>query len=372
MRPSPFKLERFFAQHEFGAPYVLSASDCEPLALADLLGMADPESLALWQDLRLGYTESQGHPLLRREIARTYQQVEPDDVSLVVPEEGILLTMLASLNAGDHVIAICPAYQSLYEIARSLGCRVTRWMPDEGAGWQYRLADLEAQIAPDTRLIVINFPHNPTGATIAPSTFDALLQMAAERGIRVFSDEMYRLLEYEGADRLPAAVDASPTAISLSGMSKVYALAGLRIGWLATRDRALMQRLAYLKDYTTICASAPSEILALMGLRAGEHIIRRNLGIICGNLARFERFLEIHTELAWQRPRAGTVGFARLLGDLPVASFCARAREQAGVLLTPGELFDWGGNHLRIGLGRANLPEALARLETFLADEAGR
>ncbi|MHB0858722.1 MAG: aminotransferase class I/II-fold pyridoxal phosphate-dependent enzyme [Anaerolineae bacterium] len=372
MRPSDFGLERYFATYEFRAPYVLSASDCEPLSLADVLSMADAESLCLWQDLRLGYTESQGHPLLRHEIARTYGQVEPDDVLVVAPEEGILIAMWAMLNPGDHVIAVCPAYQSLYEIARSLGCRVTCWVPDEEAGWRFRLEELEAQIGPDTRLIVINFPHNPTGAMIGQEQLDALLHMAVRKGIRVFSDEMYRLLEYDGSDRLVAAVDRSTTAVSLSGMSKAYALAGLRLGWLITRDRALMQRMVRLKDYTTICASAPSEVLALMALRDGGRIIHRNLGIIHENLALFESFLAAHGGLLhWHKPRAGTVGFARLLGAEAVERFCERVREEAGVLLAPGGLFNWHGNHLRIGLGRTNMSEALTRLDEFLAQGPG-
>ena len=228
----PFAIERYFASYEMVVPHLFSSSDCEPLSLERLLTLADEETLELWKRLRLGYTDSQGLATLRDAIARLYRNVSPDDVVVVVPEEGILLAMHAVLKAGDHVITTFPAYQSLYEIARDIGCDVDHWTPNEQQGWHFDPADLERLARPTTRLLVINFPHNPTGYLPPHGEFQRIVAWAQQRNIRIFSDEMYRLLEFDRADRLPSAVDCDDRAMVLSGMSKSFGLSGLRVGWL--------------------------------------------------------------------------------------------------------------------------------------------
>lgn len=154
----------------------------------------------------------------------------------------------------------------------------------------------------------------------------------------------------------------------MGGLSKVYALPGLRIGWLVTRDRALCESLAAFKDYTTICSSAPSEVLAVMALRAAGRILKRNRGIINANLAALEAFMaRWPTRFEWLSPQGGTIAFPRLLGPTPVNAFCKRLLSERGVLLLPGEVFDFPDNHFRIGYGRRNMPEALDGLGTYLA-----
>ena len=137
MKISTFDLERYFAKYEFSARYLLSCSDCEPLLMSELLQMADRETRQLWENLKLGYTETYGHPLLRKTIAEIYQGTNPENVLGVVPEEGIFLVMNALLEPGDHVICTFPGYQSLYEIARSIGCKVSAWEPDERQGMEF-------------------------------------------------------------------------------------------------------------------------------------------------------------------------------------------------------------------------------------------
>ena len=292
MQIEPFALERYFARYEFTARHLASCSDCDGLALEELLALADDETRALWRDLRLGYTESLGHPLLRTEIASMYEGAGADDVLTGAPEELIFLAMNCLLEPGDHVIATFPAYQSLHQIAESMGCEVTRWQPDEGRGWLFDPDFVRAHLGPRTRLIVANFPHNPTGALPPRAVYDELVVIARERGVHLFSDEMYRGLELDPAQRLPAGCEVYERAVSLSGMSKVFGLAGTRIGWLVTHDGALLARMAALKDYTTICSSAPSEVLALMGLRARDRIVARHVERIGHNLALLAQFLD--------------------------------------------------------------------------------
>jgi aspartate/methionine/tyrosine aminotransferase len=364
----PFKLERYFAEYEFSAPFLLSASDCESLSLRELLTLPDPDARRLWDELSLGYTESPGHPRLRQAIAGLYTAAGPDDVLVAAPEEAIFIYMQTLLSPGDEVVAVAPAYQSLYEVARSLGCRVLPWqLTLTGSGWRVDLDRLESLLSGRTRLLVLNFPHNPTGCLPAPAEFEAIVALAERRGIYVFCDEMYRLLEYEPARRLPAACDLYERATSLGGMSKSLALPGLRIGWLATRAEGLRARWQEYKDYTTICSSAPSEILALMGLNARESILARNLQIIRANLELAGAFFERHADLfRWLPPEAGSVAFPQWLGEGAVDEFCTHIVERLGVMVVPGTMFDFPGQHFRIGLGRRNFPEALERFEQGL------
>jgi aspartate/methionine/tyrosine aminotransferase len=194
-----------------------------------------------------------------------------------------------------------------------------------------------------------------------------LHQFARENRLLLFSDEVYRGAEYDPADRLPAGCDMGDHAVSLGVTSKTYGLAGLRIGWIATKNKKILEKMAALKDYTTICNSAPSEFLAEIALRNRQKLIDRNLGIIQANLEIMQGFFVRHADLfSWVPPRAGTMAFPRLRRG-SVDDFCDRLVMEAGVLLLPGSVYDDSRNHFRLGLGRSNLPQAVERLERFLA-----
>ena len=368
MQINPFKLERYFAQYEFKVKYLLSPSDCEGLTLNDLLQWADPASLALWNELKLGYTESPGHPMLRAEVSRLYQNIAPDDVMIAAPEEAIFIAMHVLLKPGDHVIAVFPAYQSLYELARAIGCDVTAWTFEmRPNGWRLDLDQLEQSLTDHTRLLVLNFPHNPTGYLPSRRELDSMIEFARKRQLYVFCDEMYRLLEYDPSRRLPSLCDLYEQGIALSGLSKAFALPGLRIGWLATQDRTLLEHCLAFKDYTTICSSAPSEVLGIMALQAKDTILARNLGIIQENLKVAEQFFAEHGErFAWIRPQAGSIAFPKWMADTRVEQFCQGVLDQQGVMVVPGSIFDFPGNHFRLGLGRRNLAEVLLRVSDYL------
>jgi aspartate/methionine/tyrosine aminotransferase len=337
--------------------------------MKELLDMSDENSLGLWNGLKLGYTESQGNPVLREEVSRLYKTITPENVLITSPEEGIYIAMNNILSKGDHVIATFPGYQSLYEIANSLGCEVSPWAPKEDKGWTFDTDDLQDLIRDHTKLIVINFPHNPTGATIPQSGLEKIIEIAKQKNIILFSDEMYRFLEYDESDRTSSACDLYDNAVSLFGMSKSFALAGLRIGWLTTRNNSLFRQFASYKDYTTLCSSAPSEILAVIALRAKERILRRNLDMIKSNLIRIDDFFVEHAELfEWHKPKAGPIGFPKLKGDKKAADFCLDLVEKKGVMLLPADQYDFEGNNFRIGFARKNMPEALTKLEEYITE----
>lgn len=366
MRLAEFKLERYFARYEFATELSLCSSDCESWTVAELLAL-EPGAPERFRQLRLGYTESLGSPALRQAICSLYGTIRPSQVLVHSgAEEAIFLFMHAVLDPGDHVIVHWPCYQSLAEVARSIGCQVTPWRAREGRGWALDLEEFRRAIRPNTRVVVLNNPHNPTGYLMPRDRLEEVVGITRRHGLLLFSDEVYRESEYDPADRLPAACDLDGRAVSLGVTSKTYGLAGLRIGWIATHNAAVYARVAALKDYTTICNSAPSEFLAELALRHRERLVRRNVGIIRHNLALLDDLFRRYPDLlSWQRPLAGPVAFPRLLaGD--VEDFCDDLIRRASVLLLPGTLFDDHDNHFRIGFGRRNMPEALARLEAYL------
>jgi aspartate/methionine/tyrosine aminotransferase len=376
MKPAPFALERFFARHEFSARYLLSTSDCQGLPMMELVAGADAELRARWDGLRLGYTESQGLPELRAEIATLYESVSADEILVAAPEEAILLAMNALLEPNDHVVCTFPGYQSLYELARGIGCDVDLWRPAEGETWRFDPADLEAVLRPETKLVVCNFPHNPTGALASHEDYARMISATADVGAWFFSDEMYRLLEPRDDGRLPAAVDRYDKAVSLAGMSKAFGLAGLRIGWVITHNEALLERMTALKDYTTICSSAPSELLALMALRSREGILETNRERVRQNQELAQTFFARHAAaLAWIPPRAGTVCFPRLVGagvsgDTATTgseAFCSQVLRDTGVLLLPSTVYGYGDSHFRLGLGRDDFATGLEVLDAYLS-----
>jgi len=366
MHIADFALERYFARWEFAVDHLLCASDVQGYPMAELLALADDDTRRMWDGLTLGYTESTGHPLLRAEIASLYEDLEPDDVLVFAgAEEAIFCLANVLLSPGDHAVVTWPGYQSLYEVARAAGADVTLHELREEHGWAIDIDLLRSQVTPSTRLVVVNAPHNPTGMQPDRATFDALVALAEEVGAHLLVDEVYRFLEFDGVERLPAGADASPRGISLGVMSKSFAMAGLRIGWLATRDRDVLERCARFKDYTTICSSAPSEVLALIGLRARETVLARSRSIVADNLVALDTFFDAWSDrFTWVRPRAGSVGFPRLtVPGVSIDAWAAGLVEAEGVLLLPGSQFDYGGNHFRLGFGRADLPIALERLE---------
>jgi aspartate/methionine/tyrosine aminotransferase len=367
MEIAPFQLERYFAKHEFSARYLLSSSDCESLSLKDLLGMADPELTRLWTDLKLGYTESSGHPLLRREIANMYQGTIEKDVLVVVPEEGIFLLMHALLEAGDHVVCTFPGYQSLYEVARSIGCEVSTWEPEEEREWRFDVEELAQKMRANTRLVVVNFPHNPTGYMPSQKDFNAVVKLVEEHRAYLLSDEMYRFLEVENGLTLPAACEMYDKAFSLFGLSKTFGLPGLRIGWLASKDREGLNQIGRLKDYTTICSSAPSEILAMIALRNRDGIIAQQTERVRKNVAVLDKFFKQYPDhFSWNRPKGGSICFPRMLAVEDTYTFCEQLVAETGIMLAPSRVFQFGDNHVRIGFGRDDLPHVIGVFAKYL------
>ncbi len=366
MKIKDFLLERFFAKYEFEIPYLLCASDCEAFSIEEILQL-EKGAEERFKALKLGYTDSQGSPELREAIATQYKIISEKDVlAFSGAEEGIFAFMNVLLDPGDHIIVQFPAYQSLFEIAEAIGCQVTKWPMDPKNNWNLDLNILKSAIRENTKAIVVNFPHNPTGSLISSRDFLKIVNIAREYGLYLFSDEVYRFLEYKESSRLPPAVDLYEKAISLGVMSKSFGLAGLRLGWIATKDQDLLGNLAKFKDYTTICNSIASEFLASVALRHSQELVQRNLAIIKSNLKHLDEFFTKNSYMEWIKPQAGPIGFPKLTNDISSEKFCTELLTTAGVLLLPSSAFLFDDKHFRIGFGRENMPEALSQLETHL------
>ncbi|HET6275086.1 MAG TPA: aminotransferase class I/II-fold pyridoxal phosphate-dependent enzyme [Candidatus Cybelea sp.] len=368
MRPRPFALERFFARYEFGTRYLLCSSDPESMPAGELLALEPSAQDALLR-LPLGYTQTPGGDALRQAIASLYAHGDPESVlAHSGSEEAISIFMNAALERGDHIVVQFPAYQSHYSVPEAIGAGVTRWnsnLRDDGSP---EIDELESLVRPETRAVVLTTPNNPTGYAFDRAQIEAVVSIARRRGLWLLSDEVYRGTERE-AERIPAVCDLYERGISVGGLSKAYGLAGLRIGWIATRDASLRDRMAALKDYSSICNAAPSEFLAALALRHSERLIERVRRITEENLERLDEFFARRQQLfEWRRPNAGTTAFPRYLRGSS-DEFCRKLVERAGVLLLPSTLFDAGDEYVRFGYGRANLPEALGALDAFINKE---
>ena len=375
-----FELEKYFALHEFSAKYLLGCSDAESIQMKYLLSLADEECKQLWDDLELGYTESRGLPLLNAEIAQLYKACHGTHVlGFAGAEEGIYATMKAILTKSphDHCIVITPCYQSLKAIPASLCPNMSCLDLCLEDNWSLDIDALTALVIPgQTKLIVMNFPHNPTGSVLPRKTLDAVINLCRRNGIWLFSDEVYRGIERDPQDLNPPVVSLYEKGISLGVMSKAYGLAGLRIGWIVCTDMNMLDEISNVKHYLSICNSCSSEVLALIALRNANTILGRNLAITKENLQHINEFFENWKGcFSWVEPKGGCCGYVRYLlkGKMTLAELADVLITKYNILIIPGDMFPTAAmdgerdgidskNHFRLGFGRSNFKEALDAL----------
>jgi aspartate/methionine/tyrosine aminotransferase len=369
MKIASFETEHFFARYEFSTPYQLCNSDCESISIAELLSMAG-DSLEQFGRERLVYTESQGDPALRKCIASMHAAVNPDDVIVLgTPVEGIYLTARALLDPGDEVIVLTPAYDALTKMFEHVAgqTRVNRWAFKAGeTSWELEIEELRELIRPQTKMVVVNFPHNPTGFMPTAKFQESLALLAEEHGLWLFCDEMYFGLVHSGTPPLPSAADVTRNSIVLSGLSKTFGLPGLRCGWLIVQDQALRDNIMNWKFYTSICPPVPTEYLATAALKVWETLRDRNITRIEQNLELADAFFARWPELfRWRRPLAGSTA---LVGyHVPsVAALSEKLAQEEGILIQSAGMLGSDDQHMRIGLGRDSFAEALAKFEDWL------
>jgi aspartate/methionine/tyrosine aminotransferase len=370
-----FQIEVYLARYEFSAQHYIAGSDAQSITIGELLQMATAEEREAFDRLPLMYTPTWGTERLRDAIAATYRRVDRDHIlAFAGAEEAIFWAMQTLIGSGDHAVVVVPTYTSTETVALASGADVSGLALDPADGWALDLDKVRALLRPNTRLIAISFPNNPTGAMIDPAVLGSLVELCEERGIRLLNDEIYRGLELDSGQMLPNVADLSPIAISIGVMSKAYGLPGLRIGWIASQDRGLLERLERRKHYTSVCNSGPSELLAAIALRNRARILDRSRSIVVDNIAIYDAFFSRWRDLfEWERPQGGCVAFPRYLPASSADEFCRELVEQAGVVLLPGSVFhsDLASvpvDRFRIGLGRSHPEPALDAFNKFLAD----
>jgi len=372
-----FRLETWFSRWEFAATHTFTASDAQTMSVGELLALAGRDVTEL-AGIDLGYRPTYGTAELRDAVAAQYDVVSADDVLAFAGAQEALFWLLAELlRDGGHAVVTVPNYQSIESVPLAGPGTVSGLPLWTGAGeqlrWTLDLDRLTALLRPDTRVVAVNFPNNPTGFVPDRDTFVALAHLCHDRGIVLLCDEVYRGIEVEPGTTLPHAADLTPTAVSVNVMSKSYGLPGLRVGWVATRDRGLLDRLERRKHYTSICNPGLTEHLATLALGVGDVIHARNRAVVATNIALVRDFFAEHPDLfAFEAPMGGCVAFPRYLGPEGPEVFARRAVEEAGVLTLPASLYtsslaEVPTDRFRIGVGRTTLPATLEALDRHLA-----
>jgi len=367
MKINDFELEVFFGKYEFSAPYLLSQSDCESMEIGELLDLEEGRREEFLKQ-SLSYTEVTGSEALRKEISHLYKTITPDEVIVHAgAQEPIFNLFNVLLEETDHVICQFPAYQSLYEVARSIGCQVDMWRINGGDhGFTMSFDELKLLIKPNTKVICINNPNNPTGFILSNKEMEELVRIAKANDIYLICDEVYKGLEFDSEQREWFA-DIYDKAISIGVMSKAYGLAGLRIGWTCSKDQEVNDKLIKMKHYTTICNSGPSEYLATIALKHGDKILERNKNIIKENMIIADGFFAKHKELfIVNQPKAGPIAFHKLNIKEPIEEFILKMIEEAGVLLLGGYVYQIDEPYFRMGYGRKNFKENLQKFDDYL------
>jgi aspartate/methionine/tyrosine aminotransferase len=367
-----FRLETHFSKWEFKARYHMTASDAESMSLPDVLAMASPEDRAGFENMWLGYTETYGAPDLREAIAGTFMRQSADDILCFAgASEGIFAANTVLLEKDSHAIVVTPNYQS-HETMPIAICEATGVPLDPNDNWSLDINRIAAAIRPNTKLVTINFPHNPTGAILPLERYRALISLCRTHGIYILHDEIFNGLGASDAEHLPYIADEYERGLSLGVMSKSYGLPGLRVGWIACQDREVLSKMERLKHYLSICNSGPSERLTMIALNNREKILARNCAIVDENLPKWDAFFARHSDLfEWQRPDGACMGFPRYKGSDGVEAFCASLVEESGVLFLPStiyssELGPTPTDRFRLGFGRRNLDEGIAALDAHL------
>ncbi len=362
-----YKLLRYFSKYEFDSPYSLSTSECEPLSLEELLGY-DKSAEKEFKKLKLGYAAPQGGKTLRKAISKEYTHINPEQVLVTAgSEEAIFLFLITTLKKGEHVIVQTPCYQPYYEIPRALGCEVSLWESKEDRDWEASPTELKKLIQANTRLLIMSSPAHPTGYLLPSKKLFDIVEIAREARLLLFCDETYYGLEHAPQERLPKLCDIYEKGFSLGTMSKAYGLPGLRIGWLATKEKILLHEISALKDYTSVAVSTSSEFLAELALRHGAQILERNLALIQDNVELLHKFVKKHHDLFdCKMPQAGCLAWIHLKKKMDAEHFCAELMDKAKVLCIPSACYDFGKHYIRIGFGHKNFEQGLEELEAFL------
>jgi len=353
---SPFRLERWFVEFEF-VPGIrnLTASGPYDATTQELLALENEETTERYLNLGLGYIENPGRESLRQAVSSLYTTLKAEDIQITSgASEALFLLIWLVMEPGANIVVEEPCYENLPGVAGALGLEVRRLPLRMEDGWRPNLEQFARLIDEQTRLIYLVHPHNPTGSTLQVEEMQAIARMAERVGALVVNDELFRLIALDG-EPTPSIIDVAEHAICIGDMTKPWGLGGLRIGWIASRNHQLLQRVSEARDYSTMCSSAPGEFLAEVALRHASQLIAPRLTAARTNreqLAQAIAQAQAHFQgpPAWQRPEASYTAFVQL--PFPAEAFCRHLALERRILLLPGSVFGPAyENFIRVGLG---------------------
>jgi len=367
-----FALADFLARWGGRTRHDLSASESAPLLLSSLLQMAGTDDQRRWDALDLGYADPHGSPWLRSAIADRHPGLDASNVLCCAgAQEGLTCVMRALLAPGDHAVVVVPIYQPAEQAVTSV-CEATGVALRDQDNWQLDIQKVAAAIRPATRLVLVNFPNSPTGATIAPAALASLVALCRHHGLWLVNDEVYRSVGSDPATRTPPVAEIYEQGISIDGVSKGFGLPGLRVGWILCKDQALLAKFLLAKSALSSCLAKPSDVLAHIALKAEAGIVGRNRAIAHANREHLRAVLHHHSDILEQPVLNDAVlAFPRYHGADGADRFAQRLARDAGVLVFPSSL--WHSplatvppDRLRIGLGRVEAGPALTALDEYL------
>jgi len=369
----PFAVELWMNEFELQCEFNLAETCVESITIAQLLDLAGEDETALSEllPLKMTYGAIKGSDRLRDAIANLYDRQTRDNILVTHGTIGAnSLVHQALISQGDTVISIVPSYQQHYSIPESIGANVQLFHLRAENNFLPDLDELRALVTPDTRMIAVTNPNNPTGALIEGDMLEELVDIARAAGAWILSDEVYRGTDQEGSGLTPSIADIYEKGISTAGLSKAFSLAGLRIGWLAAPQEVFDAVMIH-RDYNTISVSMVDDHLAALAMENYQKILARSQQITRGNLRTLTEWVEQEPKISWVRPRSGTTALLKYDLDMPSYEFCTSLLQETGVLFTPGAAFDMEG-YVRIGYanGPAVLTAGLDKFSAFLAARA--
>jgi aspartate/methionine/tyrosine aminotransferase len=369
MQIEPFKVEIWMNEWETQCTYNLAETCVASITVEELLALSggSADDLSGLLQMKLTYGDIEGSPRLRTAIANLYANRCIEDIT--VTHGTIAANMLvhkAIVEPGDHVLSIVPTYQQHYSIPKSIQADVTTLALREEDGFLPNLEALKASVKPNTKLIAFTNPNNPTGALIERPMLEDMVDIADSVGAYLLCDEVYRGTAQVGDGMSPSIVDLYAKGISTAGMSKVFSLAGLRVGWVIAPQEVREQVLIH-RDYDTISVGMINDHFAAIALEHADKVLARSHEITRGNLALLEAWIAKEPKVSWVKPRAGTTAMLKLNIPVTAREFCIDLVTKTGVMLTPGDAFDMEG-YARIGFANdtQTLTEGLAALSEYL------
>lgn len=364
---------KFVQQLDCSIRHNLSNSSAHALTIAQLCQLAG-EDFSRFADMPLSYASLKGDETLRALIAQFHQQLNCHQTLMSAEhvltfcgaQEAIAAIYQLVLEPQDEVVVVTPNYPSLIEMARKKGCKVNAIALCSSNDWQLTIDDFKQCINANTKLIVLNSPHNPTGQIIDSDLANDILQLAKQYNCYIISDDVAQASNYHELPLAHSFLDYEKTFV-ISVMSKSLGLAGVRIGWVVSQNVSLLNSLLAIKSYGSICCSAVDEQLAIMALTHASTIINNNNALIASNIDYFNCFVDqFDDRFAWTPPKAGILALVEVKVEQPVMSWATALAKRYQLLALPSELFGLSGSYFRLGLGQRSFQQSIDTLKNAL------